>query len=66
MKGGDIMDITQMTQLATNIGFPIFVAIYTMYLREKDNQNTQELIKNNTETMQKVVDAIDELKSERK
>lgn len=59
------MDINVVAQLIGSVGFPIAMSIFLIYFIQTEMKEMRKTIENNTLTMQKVVDSLDDLKRER-
>lgn len=59
------MDINTIAQLIGSVGFPICMSIFLIYFIQTEMKEMRKTIENNTLTMQKVVDSLDDLKRER-
>lgn len=56
------MDINTVAQLIGSVGFPICMSIYIMYFMQTELKEMRKSIENNTLTMQKVIDSLDDFK----
>lgn len=56
------MDINVIAQLVGSVGFPICMSIYLIYFMQTELKEMRKTIENNTLTMQKVVDKLNEVK----
>ena len=56
------MDINIVAQLIGSVGFPICMSIYIMYFMQTELKEMRKSIENNTLTMQKVIDSLDDFK----
>ena len=54
------MDINVIAQLIGSVGFPICMSIYLIYFMQTELKEMRKTIENNTLTMQKLMDKIDE------
>ena len=54
------MDITVIAQLIGSVGFPICMSIYLIYFMQTVLKEMRKSIENNTLTMQKVIDSLDD------
>lgn len=54
------MDITVIAQLIGSVGFPICMSIYLIYFMQTELKEMRKSIENNTLTMQKVIDSLDD------
>lgn len=54
------MDINVIAQLIGSVGFPICMSIYLIYFMQTELKEMRKSIENNTLTMQKLLDALDE------
>lgn len=60
------MDINVIAQLVGSVGFPICMSIYLIYFMQTELKEMRKSIENNTLTMQKLLDSINDLnRSER-
>ena len=57
------MDINVIAQLIGSVGFPICMSIYLIYFMQTELKEMRKTIENNTLTMQKLMDKIDEEKN---
>lgn len=60
------MDINVMAQLVGSVGFPICMSIYLIYFMQTELKEMRKTIENNTLTMQKVVDNLNEVRIDEK
>lgn len=60
------MDINVIAQLVGSVGFPICMSIYLIYFMQTELKEMRKTIENNTLTMQKVVDKLNEVKIDEK
>lgn len=58
------MDINVIAQLIGSVGFPICMSIYLIYFMQTELKEMRKSIENNTLTMQKLLDALDDKKGE--
>ena len=56
------MDINTITSLVGSVGFPICMSIFLIYFIQTEMKEMRKTIENNTLTMQKVVDSLDDIK----
>lgn len=56
------MDINVIAQLVGSVGFPICMSIYLIYFMQTELKEMRKTIENNTLTMQKVVDKLNEVR----
>lgn len=56
------MDINVIAQLIGSVGFPICMSIYLIYFMQTELKEMRKSIENNTLTMQKLLDALDDSK----
>ncbi len=56
------MDINVIAQLIGSVGFPICMSVYLIYFMQTELKEMRKTIENNTLTMQKLMDKIDEEK----
>lgn len=54
------MDVTVIAQLIGSVGFPICMSIYLIYFMQTELKEMRKSIENNTLTMQKVIDSLDD------
>lgn len=54
------MDINVIAQLVGSVGFPICMSIYLIYFMQTELKEMRKTIENNTLTMQKLVDKLNE------
>lgn len=54
------MDINVIAQLVGSVGFPICISIYLIYFMQTEMKEMRKTIENNTLTMQKLVDKLNE------
>ena len=54
------MDINVIAQLIGSVGFPICMSIYLIYFMQTELKEMRKSIENNTLTMQKVIDSLDD------
>lgn len=57
------MDMTEITQIIGNLGFPIFVAVWMLYKSSSDSANMQSAI---SELKEAIVVLTDKLDNDRK
>lgn len=57
------MDINVIAQLIGSVGFPICMSVYLIYFMQTELKEMRKTIENNTLTMQKLMDKIDEEKN---
>ena len=55
------MDITVIAQLIGSVGFPICMSIYLIYFMQTELKEMRKSIENNTLTMQKLLDSLNDL-----
>lgn len=60
------MDINVIAQLVGSVGFPICMSIYLIYFMQTELKEMRKTIENNTLTMQKVVDKLNEVRIDEK
>lgn len=58
------MDINVIAQLIGSVGFPICMSIYLIYFMQTELKEMRKSIENNTLTMQKLLDALDDKKGD--
>lgn len=56
------MDINVIANLIGSVGFPICMSIYLIHFMQTELKEMRKTIENNTLTMQKVVDSLDDFK----
>jgi len=54
------MDINVIAQLIGSVGFPICMSIYLIYFMQTELKEMRKTIENNTLTMQKLLDRLEE------
>lgn len=54
------MDVSVIAQLIGSVGFPICMSIYLIYFMQTELKEMRKSIENNTLTMQKVIDSLDD------
>ena len=54
------MDVNVIAQLVGSVGFPICMSIYLIYFMQTELKEMRKSIENNTLTMQKVIDSLDD------
>jgi predicted transcriptional regulator len=54
------MDIQMITQLVSNLGFPIFIVIYLLNREDKTLEKLTEVINQNTLAIQKLLNKLEE------
>lgn len=54
------MDVSVIAQLVGSVGFPICMSIYLIYFMQTELKEMRKSIENNTLTMQKLLDALDD------
>ena len=54
------MDVSMIAQLVGSVGFPICMSVYLIYFMQTELKEMRKSIENNTLTMQKLLDALDE------
>lgn len=55
------MDINVIGQLVGSVGFPICMSIYLIYFMQTELKEMRKSIENNTLTMQKLLDSLNDL-----
>lgn len=55
------MDINIIAQLVGSVGFPICMSIYLIYFMQTELKEMRKSIENNTLTMQKLLDSLNDL-----
>lgn len=55
------MDINVIAQLVGSVGFPICMSIYLIYFMQTELKEMRKSIENNTLTMQKLLDSLNDL-----
>lgn len=58
------MDINTVAQLVGSVGFPICMSIYLIYFMQTELKEMRKSIENNTLTMQKLLDSLNDLAKE--
>lgn len=58
------MDINIIAQLVGSVGFPICMSIYLIYFMQTELKEMRKSIENNTLTMQKLLDSLNDLTKE--
>lgn len=58
------MDINVIAQLVGSVGFPICMSIYLIYFMQTELKEMRKSIENNTLTMQKLLDSLNDLTKE--
>lgn len=58
------MDINVIAQLVGSVGFPICMSIYLIYFMQTELKEMRKSIENNTLTMQKLLDGLNDLTKE--
>lgn len=58
------MDINVIAQLVGSVGFPICMSIYLIYFMQTELKEMRKSIENNTLTMQKLLDSLNDLAKE--
>lgn len=54
------MDVSMIAQLVGSVGFPICMSVYLIYFMQTELKEMRKSIENNTLTMQKLLDALDD------
>lgn len=54
------MDINTVAQLVGSVGFPICMSIYLIYFMQTELKEMRKSIENNTLTMQKLMDSLND------
>ena len=54
------MDVNAVVTIISTVGFPIAMSIYLIYFMQTELKEMRRTIENNTLTMQKIVDKLDE------
>lgn len=54
------MDINVIAQLVGSVGFPICMSIYLIYFMQTELKEMRKSIENNTLTMQKLMDSLND------
>ena len=54
------MDINVIAQLVGSVGFPICMSIYLIYFMQTELKEMRKRIENNTLTMQKLMDSLND------
>lgn len=55
------MDVSMIAQLVGSVGFPICMSIYLIYFMQTELKEMRKSIENNTLTMQKLLDSLNDL-----
>ena len=55
------MDVNMIAQLVGSVGFPICMSIYLIYFMQTELKEMRKTIENNTLTMQRIVDKLNEV-----
>lgn len=58
------MDVSTIAQLVGSVGFPICMSIYLIYFMQTELKEMRKSIENNTLTMQKLLDSLNDLTKE--
>lgn len=58
------MDVSMIAQLVGSVGFPICMSIYLIYFMQTELKEMRKSIENNTLTMQKLLDSLNDLTKE--
>lgn len=58
------MDVSMIAQLVGSVGFPICMSIYLIYFMQTELKEMRKSIENNTLTMQKLLDSLNDLSKE--
>lgn len=58
MKGSDNMDVTEITQLISSVGFPIVACMAMFYMNNKTLTELKDTIQNNTTVMELILQKI--------
>lgn len=56
------MNADSLITILSNVGFPIAMSIFLIYFMQTEMKEMRKTIENNTITMQKVVDSLEDLK----
>lgn len=56
------MNADSLITILSNVGFPIAVSIFLIYFMQTEMKEMRKTIENNTITMQKVVDSLEDIK----
>lgn len=54
------MDVSTIAQLVGSVGFPICMSIYLIYFMQTELKEMRKSIENNTLTMQKLMDSLND------
>lgn len=54
------MDVSMIAQLVGSVGFPICMSIYLIYFMQTELKEMRKSIENNTLTMQKLLDSLND------
>ena len=60
------MDVNAVVTIISTVGFPIAMSIYLIYFMQTELKEMRRTIENNTLTMQKIVDKLDEDNNDKK
>lgn len=56
------MNADSLITILSNVGFPIAMSIFLIYFMQTEMKEMRKTIENNTITMQKVVDSLEDIK----
>lgn len=56
------MNADSIITILSNVGFPIAMSIFLIYFMQTEMKEMRKTIENNTITMQKVVDSLEDIK----
>lgn len=56
------MNADSLVTILSNVGFPIAMSIFLIYFMQTEMKEMRKTIENNTITMQKVVDSLEDIK----
>lgn len=59
------MNVDSIVTILSNVGFPIAISIFLIHFMQTEMKEMRKTIENNTITMQKVADSLDDLKKEK-
>lgn len=59
------MAVDSIVTIISSVGFPIAMSIFLIYFMQTEMKEMRKTIENNTITMQKVVDSLDDMKKDK-
>lgn len=59
------MNFDAIASLIGSVGFPIFMSVYLIYFMQTELKEMRKTIENNTLTMQKVIDSLEDFNKKR-